>query len=354
MRRLFIQDSKSSTTLRNLLNLLVMVTVAILVSDWLFGRLLPYITTEPPYILRLENVPGVESLWKYSEADIKPIVFTGSSQTYAAISPHLFNDRIKALTGQDIQSVNVSLFGSVITIQNNFIRDLIIPSHPKIIIYGIELRALMPASQKDDAYVINDYKNKAIGYELTQPTNSERDLLVWLLRHSNWLRYRDNLREWLTGAREINQGGYFLSVVDDLGYAPFPNSFSQDASYIQAQFVPFTVTDSTRQLMLDLQKNCQQNEVQCILMNMPIHSLAYQYIIPEQEALYRDLLKQSGLPIWDFDTEACRTMLGDTNFFNLNHLNARGSQLFSKMVADVYAQVFFNVPITGNAKCATF
>src|SRR3954465_1892682 len=98
MRLSSIFSSDSPRTLRKLLNLMLIVIILLLLSDWLLGRLLPLITLEPPFILHLENVPGVEKLWQFSEAGIKPVVFTGSSQTYAGISPHLFNDQIKAIS----------------------------------------------------------------------------------------------------------------------------------------------------------------------------------------------------------------------------------------------------------------
>jgi hypothetical protein len=353
MRHLFMQDSESPRTFGKLFTLAVGVLIALVISDWLIGRVLPYITAEPPFILRFENVPGIEALWRFSEANLKPIVFTGSSQVYAGISPHVFNDHIKSITGQTVQSVNVSLFGSVVTIERDFIRNLILPNHPQIVLYGIEMRALKSEGFSEDYIVVSDFKNKPLGYALSRESFLERGLLLWLLQHSNLVQYRDNLRGWLTGARKINQGVYSSSV-DDLGYAPFPNTSSQNPDNIQTQFIPFHRDDLADQMMVDIETSCKQSGVQCILLNMPIHQIAYQYISPQEEAQYQQILKDADLPIWDFNTANCRALLGDENFYNVNHLNSNGAIVFSKMIAEVYASAFFNIPVSGNATCAAF
>jgi len=352
MRRLFIQDSESPRTFARLVTLLVGIVIALIISDRLLGSLLPLITREPPFIMRFENVPGVQALWRDSEAGIKPIIFTGSSQVYTGVSPHIFDDHIKEISGQEVYSVNASVLASIITIERDLIRNLFIPNHPQVILYGIEMRAVKTESLSEDFFSLTDFKNKAVGYAVTRESTIERDLLLWLLEHSNWARYRDNFREWLTGSREINQGNYIGQGVDDVGYAPFPNVPSQDTTN-NGQFVPFSVADTTRQMMVDLGTTCNQSGVQCILINMPLHQVSYQFITDEEESQYRQLLTEAKLPIWDFNTPTCRETLGDSAFFNMNHLNSDGAVVFSKMLADIYAQVFFNIPLSGNATCAT-
>ncbi|MEP6987367.1 MAG: hypothetical protein ABI970_17310, partial [Chloroflexota bacterium] len=352
-RHLYMQASEETRSVRKLINLLLAVIVILAITDKLIGLLLSHITDEPPLILRVENVRGLEALWSFSEAGVKPIVFTGSSQTYTGISPHLFDQHLQAVSGQEIKSTNVSIVGAVAVIQRDLIRNLIIPNHPQTIIYGIEMRALVPDSQDENAIWSKDFRNKPLGYAVTQPSAFERNLSIWLLEHSSLVSYRDNIQQWLSGTRLINQVTYATSAPDDLGYAPFPNKFSQDGTFIKTQFIPFTVTDTTRQILMGIGETCKQNGTQCILLNMPLHELAYQYISPAEELLYRNLLKEANLPIWDFDTQACHAILGDKDFYNLNHLNSRGAELFSQMVADAYANVYFNVPISGNATCMT-
>ncbi len=350
MRRLFIQDSESPHTIPKLLPVILGVFICLIVIDRTFGLILPGLTIEPPFILRLQNVQGVERLWAMNVANIKPIVFTGSSEMHMGVSPHVFNDQIKTTTGQAVDSVNVSVWGSVANIQHDLIPNLIVPNHPQIVIYGVEMRALLPAAQ--NGIEANDFWNKPLGYAVSSPSSLERDMLLWLMQNSNLVRYRDNLREWLTTKREINQIGYSETAVDDLGYFYQEGFLDRNPKVLTDEFVPFTADEQTRQLMVDIGTTCKKSGVQCILLNMPLHETAYEYITTEDEATYQSVLKEAGLPIWDFDTEKCRSALGDASFYNLNHLNAAGAEIFSKWVADVYAQMFFNQPVTGDATCA--
>lgn len=354
MRRLFMRDSESPRTLRQLGMLVGLILAALLLSDWLLGRILPYLTTEPPFILRPVNVAGVEALWRANEAGIQPVVFTGSSQVYTGVSPHQFDDRIKMVSGQGVQAVNVSILGAVVPIQRDLIRNLFIPNHAQVILYGIEMRAFKTESLRDDYFLLEDFRNKSLGYAVTYAAPTERAIMLWLLQHSNWARYRDNINEWLSGERAINQQiNLSDGTADDRGFAPFPNTSSLNTTNISTQFIPFSVTDEARQLLSNIRSDCEQSGVPCILLNMPIHYEAYTLISEAEEAQYRQLIEAAGLPIWDFNTIACRTVLGDTAFFNVNHLNANGAGVFSRLIADVYANVFYDVPIEGDAACAT-
>ncbi len=350
MHRLFIQDSESPRTIPKLLILLLGIFACLIIVDRAFGLILPRLTIEPPFILRLQNVQGVEQLWTMSAANIKPIVFTGSSEMHVGVSPHIFNEQIKAATGETVDSVNVSIWGSVANIQHDLIPNLIIPNHPQVIIYGVEMRALLPAAQ--NGIEANDFWNKPLGHAVSSQSSLERNILYWLMQNSNLIRYRDNLREWLTTSRKINAIGYSRTAVDDLGYFYQEGIIDRNPDIITTEFLPFTVTDQTQQLMTDIGTTCKQTGVQCVLLNLPLHEMAYQYIKPEDIALYHKVLEAAGLPIWDFDTQACRTALGDASFYNPNHLNAAGAEIFSKWVANVYAQVFFNLPLKGDATCA--
>lgn len=351
MLRSFMLSSESHRTFRKLWFLLFSTLITLVVIDRLAGYFVRFITNEPPSILRLENVMGIEKLWDYSASGFEPVVFTGSSQTYNGIYPATFNSQIKDTVGENVQSVNLSVWGAVATIQRSLIENLIIPNHPKAILYGIEMRAMLPTSQDENSVWVSDFRNKPLGYAVSQQSSIERDILLWLLQNSNLVRYRDNLRDWLTGTRAV-QKNLAAAFINDVGYAPSNIAFSTDETVIKTQFTPFSATPETQQILVDIMISCKQNHIPCILVNMPLHKLAYQFISQQEENLYLDLLKKSGLPIWDFNNDDCRTILGDGSFLNLNHLNSNGGEMLSRMIADMYAQTFFDKPISGNAKCA--
>ncbi|MBI1280991.1 MAG: hypothetical protein GC179_22895 [Anaerolineaceae bacterium] len=352
MHHLFIRDSEPPRTISRLLMAVLGMVVCLVVVDRVLGFVLPRLTIEPPFILRLQNVQGVERLWAMNAENIKPVVFTGSSMIHTGLSPHIFDDQVKAVSGKTVNSVDISVWGGVITSQREMIQNLIIPNHPQVIIYGIEMRALLPAAQEPDAEGMEDFHNKPLGYAVSRQSGIERDVLLWLMRYSNLFRYRDNIREWLTAKREINFLGYSPDAVDDRGHYRDVAIFPRDPVLIKGYFTPFSVSDDTRQTMSAIGATCKQSGVQCILLNMPIHETAFQYITGEDVALYNGVLREAGLPVWDFNTEQCRRLLGDQSYFDIIHLNEAGAEIFSKWVADVYAQVFFQQPLQGDVACA--
>jgi len=346
-----MQDFESPRTLGQLGLLVVLIVVALVASDWLLGRVLPLITIEPPFILRLQNVPGVEKMWAFAEEGIQPIVFTGSSQLYTGISPALFNDRIKTLSGSALSSLSITIGGGVVTIQHDIIQNFIIPRHPQLIIYAIEMQALTPILQ--NGYPVEDFRNKPFGYAVSRTSTLERDVLLWLLEHSNWMRYRDNIREWMTGIRTINQFDYAPILTDDLGFFRLPQTeMIVNPNPIKNGYATYYDTPETRQLLAEIESACRQNNIPCLLLNMPLHASAYDIIPPETELEYQRVLHQTGLPVWDFNTPECRVLFGEDMFYNLNHMNELGAAVLSPMVAEVYTHVFYDMPIEGNATCA--
>jgi len=58
--------------------------------------------------------------------------------------------------------------------------------------------------------------------------------------------------------------------------------------------------------------------------------------------VYRSIAAESGIPFWDFSTA---TFCEDRNYFyNSQHLNARGVDLFTPMIADSIAAYVGNKP----------
>jgi hypothetical protein len=351
MNRLFTPVSKTPYTLRKLVITFVCSVFLVVLIDHGLSLLLQRITIEPPFILRLQNVQGVEALWKLTDAEVSPIIFTGSSQGQTGFSPHVFDDHVAATTGHSVTSVNVSIWGSVVLIQRDLIQNLFIPSQPRLILYGIEMRAVQDNAQ--GGLAVSDFQNKALGYAVSSSSSLERDILFWLMKNSFLFSYRDNMREWLTHTREINQLEYSSDAIDDRGFFNDNRIMFRDPSSILNEFTPFQAGENVRQILMDIGMNCRQSGVQCILVNMPIHDLSYQYITKEDESAYLDTLRVAGLLIWDFNTKTCRDFLGDNSFYNLNHLNAAGAQAFSQMVGDRYIEQILGRTFASEAFCST-
>src|SRR5437762_2336405 len=134
MRHLFIPASNTPRTLKHLLITLIALAITIILTDRLFSAVIPRITTEPPYITRFQNVNGIQSFWKFLDEGIKPVVFTGSSTLHVALSPHLFDEQVKKITGQSLSSVNMSFWSSIVVISRDVIEKFLLPSRVKVIV----------------------------------------------------------------------------------------------------------------------------------------------------------------------------------------------------------------------------
>ncbi len=328
----------------------LLITIMVVVGfDQVLGFVLGRLVQDIPWVVpgQERNGYSIENLWRFNDAGVNPIVFTGSSQMQTGFSPHVFDAQLQAMTGQAVNSVNISMEGSGTVMARDVIKNLIIPTRPPILIYGIEMRALNVAT---DTY-LKLFRESPLGYALALPDGIEKDLMIWLSRHSGLLRYRSNIQLW------FSSGSFKRSIpeVDDRGYFNLPAKFPRNDKVLREQFLPFSVGADQQSALEDIDQRCQVARLPCILMNMPLHEAAYRYIPPETESTYLQALRaiaaQADVPIWNFDTPACRAALGDESFYDVTHLNTTGASKFTQMVALIYAQQMLRIS-QGASSCA--
>lgn len=346
MRHLFMPASEPSFTLRKVITAVIMAAVFIIGCEPLASVMLPRITDEPPDITQgIYNSPGIDTLWQMQESGLSPIVFTGDSQMQFGLSPHLFDRRLSELTGHTVISVNVSLSGSFLAIQRVLIQELIIPAQANTIIWGVTMRSLRPGNTPSQEF--SRFINAPLGRVLMASPGVVKSIALWLLQHSTLVRYRSNIRTWLSG------NSYTLDYkADDRGYRAASGIISRSSNAILSYFVPFNSDTETQNLLIAVGSACHENHVNCVLVNMPLHPDVYQFITSTDEALYLSVLHaivaQTRMSLWDFNTAACRSMLADESFNDLTHLNTTGAYKFSNLMAEVSAQQLFGASHTAN------
>jgi hypothetical protein len=224
------------------------------------------------------------------------------------------------------------------------IENFLIPSSVKTLVYGVEMRAIT-AGPGAMAY------ESPLGYAVNLPPGVEQTLLLWLLRHSALMQYRENLRGLIHGNRQLEANmlpgqnpGYATRAGQ--GGADFGMSFLSN----NAQFAYSSAALSD---LRSIAASCQQNHIECIVVNMPIHDLLFEKTSAADESQYESILQSEivdkHVPMWDFNTQACRTSFGDDGFFNVLHLNTAGSQKFTAMIAMLYRQHLMGQPIPPDA-----
>lgn len=193
------------------------------------------------------------------------------------------------------------------------------------------------------------FHESALGYALNLPPGLEQTVQLWLMRHSTLVRYRYNVRDWLTGLRAKDN---LTQVPDDLGFTAIVQNYRKDTSNL-SEFIPFVPRQELSAEVTTIGLDCQQHSIRCIVVNMPLHPDIYDYITPQDEARYRALLsqatRQGHLYLWDFNTPACRNQLVALNaFFDINHLNKQGAALFSQALAVVYVREVLHQSVVSN------
>jgi hypothetical protein len=338
-------------TLKKALLTLLSALIALMLCDLLAGVLLSRFAAPPPYILQNVSIgKNVELFWKMTSADKRPIVFTGSSMILEGISPHIFDDTVQSLTGQQIISMNVSQTGATTLISRDVIKSLLLPADTPLVIYGIEMRALNPQGA-DSAFLASP-----LGYALNLPPGIGKDVQLWLLQHSTLLRYRRNLFDFFTSGNQHQEELASAARIDDRGYIPVFTQLAdtQDVSISGTDFLPFQPTDSQITALKDIVAACRP--ARCLVVNMPIHRSLSSAIPPHDVERYQNLLHTNvvGISLWDFNTPACLAVFTDKSFADDSHLNDKGATKFSEMVAALYAAQFLGVPVSADspAHCA--
>jgi hypothetical protein len=339
VRPLFTSASNTPYTIIRTLKTLMCVVLLIVFVDVISGPIAAFISNAPPHIDgTAQFVAGFLAFFRLKNADVKPIVFTGSSQMQVATSPTLFDQEIHTMTNQTVDSVNVSEVGANTTVTRSIIENLLIPNDIKTIIYGIELRAL----NKPSALYEDRYKTAEIGRILTLPQGMEQTLSLWLLEHSNLMRYRNNLQDWIRGDTfSVDFQG------DDHGYLalnahhPFQDLTNSD------QFIPFNRVDALQTDLEAIAQLCHDKAIRCIVVNMPLREDLYKAIPQDSKTVYHDILtsimSKWAIPLWDFNNDACQSVFTATNFADINHLNPEGSHMFTKAMATLYARHVLNI-----------
>lgn len=350
-----LQVTKSEVVgkLRSLVLTLILSVVFFAVLDQVTAPVLKNIFKVPVNIIGgTLNTPGVESLWQMEDRGLHPVVFTGSSQMQMALSPHLFDNQILPLTGSPILSVNVSFSDANSIMIRDVMKSIILPAAPTIVIYGIEMRALNISTRASAAQLADT----PVGYAVHLEPGPEQAVLLWLWRHSAFFRYRDNIKNWLSGTDSFETS----IVTDDRGYTtPLDSQDPQiGIDLIRQQFTNFRSDKEIWGAFDEVARLCHDMGIVCIIVNMPIQNAAYRYISKGDEFIYRAILgiliEDGKLPLWDFNTPACRSFLGNEAFFNLNHMNETGAKKFTRAMAALYAEQVLAKTITpGNGEeCA--
>jgi len=135
---------------------------------------------------------------------------------------------------------------------------------------------------------------------------------------------------------------YDLSMFSDYrGYDITPLGWVKGDALINKQFVRYAYDDfvldsAALKCLSDISDLCRQHNSRLVLFQVPEHavSLVNKEKYARFDTLMRSFAKQKDCVYWDFDKASVFPVDNDTLFFDSDHLNVRGAELFSSMLAD--------------------
>jgi hypothetical protein len=342
-------SSRVSSPLRKLFVTATLIGLAIVLLDQVIEYIFDNVLHSAPSFINEATFAhhsniGIDQFWKLLDAGITPIVFSGSSTLLTALSPHTFDEQVAVRSNSAVTSVNISLVGSRPLLSSVLSKNVIFPEHPSIFFYGIELRALN--DDTDDSIRLAS----PLGYSLAQESALSRTLLLLLLRRSGFIRYRNFIQGWLA----TGQLPGYSPTTDDPGFISLTGMLKGREYEYATQRWPFPKASSLQhEALKQMAIECRQQQVPCIFIGMPMSAESYKHILPQDSENYREelklIVKDTQIPIWNFDTPECRDLFDSTLFMDTVHLNNNGASVFSSMMATLYVERIEQHPTDNNA-----
>src|SRR5271166_5761174 len=128
MKISLVQPSWLRTVFRHRMMLTFALIIGLLILvDQAAGPVIKSLTIEPPLLVTTgENSENILNLWNLTRSGIEPIVFTGDSQMREDFDPTLFDQKIAALSGQPVTTLNISVLGAGTTVSRDVIKYLLL------------------------------------------------------------------------------------------------------------------------------------------------------------------------------------------------------------------------------------
>jgi hypothetical protein len=338
LERSFTSSSRLASPLRKLAVTLSLICMGLVVVDqsieFVFNRVLQVAPAILPNSITQSQV-GVERFWKLLDSGSFPIVFSGSSMMGSALSPQIFDEQVAAQSDSVPNAVNISIAGSRPHLMVNFSKEIILPNHPRLFFYGIEVRAL---NIDDEPTIPID---SPLGFSLEQDSAFTRAVSLMLARRSGIVRYRNAIHDLVTTG-QINN---YLSMSNAPGFlASAQQQILRGEDYIYARSQLLFHKPSTVQhtALKEMSLDCRSYNVPCMFIGMPINPEIYKMISPEEWDTYHSellaIVRDTQIPIWNFDTPTCRVIFDKTRFTNFTHMNLDGVNIFSSIMASLYVE----------------
>jgi hypothetical protein len=266
------------------------------------------------------------------------IVVTGSSRALVQYDPRI----LEQATGRS--AFNLGRNGSQTDMQVAFFKAYLHHNRkPALVVHNLDAFAFVTTRAIFDPVQYMPYLSDPALYEASRKIRPE----TWRSRYLPLYGYvvEDTNLTWLRGV-----GGFLgWSPKEDyfLGFNPRPAQWTGDFERFRSAHpdgISFPIEDAGVHDLEDLMLTCKQEHIPLILVYAPEYQPMQGMTRNRQEifARFHQLASQHDVPLWDYSSWSHN---GDKAlFYNSQHLNAEGAQLFSQDLASRVAVYLQHLP----------
>jgi hypothetical protein len=273
------------------------------------------------------------------------VLFVGNSTTQAGIDPTVF-DADRSALGAPGDSFNASIEGLPPSVNEQFLKMYLRYADPRTVMIGLTAQDLN--SNSPWAKDMEDRAGHSINLLAGAREGPVGVVLAFLLDHSALFRYRYVLHQLLLrGGHAVphpevyfDERGFDAIERSLAGFSPSEAMQSQNRAGVLNYTVHGEQADALREMIATI----REHGAEPVLVNMPLsdHYFAL-FDSPAQYQEYRDAIERIAaefdVPLWDMESLQTGEQFGDSEFGDLNHLNAVGATRLSAILAENYADL---------------
>lgn len=274
---------------------------------------------------------GLELSDRYSaEEGGVDCVFIGNSTVHRAIDPEQFRHHLEDVSGHSVRSINLTA-GGIPPAGKRILLKLAMRHHPKVIVYGVSGELADLEVRQSHVAILS--QNPWIQYQLGQPSISG-----WLVDNSRLFQYGQLFRNVAAGRKFISE---FESrreksqAATRCGFEPSRRKLSEQV----VKKTAFRLTDSPVSFPGLAEILEHHSQAQIVFLVMPLHDTEFANLnttkseFLSRRRLLADEVKSHAGYWWDIPTDD----LPDSCWQDPRHLNASGAAIFTRRLADRFA-----------------
>ncbi|MBP9689408.1 MAG: hypothetical protein KBE91_07345 [Bacteroidia bacterium] len=280
------------------------------------------------------------------------ILIVGSSHAQFGISPEIIGKQLTAYTLNLAYGGGANIGGQLTMLRRLIEEKKIVP---KLIIFGLDVFALNAEPTNNDEFQRKLFK---------ESTNVSNGFFKSKIFNSYFKLYSRFIPRYLT---QVKSGNYLLPYFDNENYYDLTMfqkyekyEISNDGwvmgfgtlnkNYIRYSKTLFNPDKRALANLADYVELCNKNKIALVFIQVPEHKVCAKHIkkYNEFDRWMHQFVHNNKLPYWNFNSETSYPTNTDSLFFDSDHLNKQGAELFSIKLSERIISIHDSMPLTQN------